>query len=67
MPNTIVKQISREAFRAFIAGKYSVSVLGKTLRMERVIANHWRMTDANGGDIGLRFDVVEKKCHFYLA
>lgn len=67
MANSIIRQISREVFRAFIAGRYTVSVLGKTLRMERVIANHWRMTDANGGDIGLRFDVEAGKCHFYLA
>lgn len=67
MANSIIRQISREVFRAFIAGKYSVSVLGKTLRLESVLGNHWRVTDANGGDIGLRFDVCEKKCHFYLA
>lgn len=66
MADSIVRSISREVMRAFIRGNFSVNVFGKTLEMEHVVGNHWRVTK-DGNDIGLRFDVESGKCRFFLA
>ena len=67
MSQSIIRSITRELFRAFIAGKDKFSVFGKTFLIEKVRGKEYRVTTEDEQDIGLRFMAENGKLNYFMA
>lgn len=67
MANAIIAQLSREVGHAYTNGRTSLRAFGKLFKLEKVFGNQWRLTDEAGNDVGLRFNVNDKKLSFFMA